>query len=133
MYAIIQVGGRQHRVEKDSVIDVDLLDAKEGSEVEFKTLFVSNGDESHVGAPEVEGFIVKAEVIGPSVGPKIFSMKYQPRENVRKRWGHRQHYSRIKITSIGSKHESEHKKAAPKHDSEHKKAAPKKHKAEENN
>ena len=106
MYAIIKTGGKQYRVKKDDVIDVEILNPNEGAEIEFRTIFVHDGSNAHIGEPEVADYFVKGEIIGASVGPKIVSMKYQPRENQRTKWGHRQHYSRIKITAIGSKEES---------------------------
>lgn len=110
MYAIIKTGGKQYRVKKDDIIDVEILNPKEGAEIEFRTIFVHDGENAHIGEPEVADFFVKGEIVGSSVGPKIVSMKYQPRENQRTKWGHRQHYSRIKITSISSKEE----KSSPK-------------------
>jgi large subunit ribosomal protein L21 len=114
MYAIIKTGGKQYRVAKDDVIDVELLDAEPGSEVEFEeVLMVNNGKDTLFGEPSVSGYVVKGEVVGSAVGPKIISMKYKRSHNTRKKWGHRQHYSRIKILEIGAA-TGEKKKAAPK-------------------
>ncbi|MGA8165126.1 MAG: 50S ribosomal protein L21 [Waddliaceae bacterium] len=103
MYAIIQTGGKQYRVKKGDVIDVELLDAKIGVPIEFNEVFLIQ-DDSHllVGAPCVEDYLVKGEVIGYSAGPKIISLKYKPRQHQQKKWGHRQHYTRVKITEIGT-------------------------------
>lgn len=102
MYAIIQSGGKQYRVKEGSVIDVELLDESLGSVIEFKELlFVHNGDEALVGSPAVTGYVVKGERVDVVSGPKVTSVKYIP-GNHRRKFGHRQHYSRIKITEVAS-------------------------------
>ncbi len=102
MYAIIKTGGKQYRVAKDDVIDVELLNADQGSAVEFsEVLFVNDGKEALIGEPFVAGCLVKGEVIGTAAGPKVSSLKYRPRGHTQKHWGHRQHFTRIKITDIG--------------------------------
>lgn len=99
MYAIIKTGGKQYRVKKDDVIDVELLDADLGAEVKFgEILFVSSGDKHEV-APK-SGYLVTGEVLGYSAGPKVVSVKYKPSHNQRRKFGHRQKYSRVKITEI---------------------------------
>lgn len=111
MYAIIKTGGKQYRVEKDAVIDVELLDADVGAHVNFEEiLFVNNGNEAIVGGPNVAGYLVKGEVLGTSVGPKVTSMKYTPRQHSRKKWGHRQHYMQIKILGVESADKKAHSK-----------------------
>lgn len=102
MYAIIKSGGKQYRVKEGSVIDVELLEDSLGSEVEFKDLlFVHTGDAALVGVPHVSGYVVKGEHLDVVPGPKVTSVKYIP-GNHRRKFGHRQHYSRIKITLVGS-------------------------------
>lgn len=142
MYAIIKSGGKQYRVAKDDVIDVELLNVDQGSAVEFsEVLFVNDGNSALIGEPVVAGYLVKGEVVGTSAGPKISSLKYRPRGHTQKHWGHRQHYTRVKITDIASssgkaapakaeakkKEEApaEEKKAAAKPKAAPKKAAPK--------
>lgn len=111
MYAIIKTGGKQMRVAKDDVIDVELLKAEIGSTVEFQeVLFVNDGTTPQVGQPIVAGFIVKGEIIGDTVGPKEQSLKYTPRQHTQTKWGHRQHYTRVRITECGGGTES----ASPK-------------------
>lgn len=108
MYAIIKTGGKQYRVKEGSVIDVELLDDALGSVVEFKELlFVHNGDNALVGGPVVAGYVVKGEHLDVVSGPKITSIKYIP-SNHRRKFGHRQHYSRVKITEVGSSKEARH-------------------------
>lgn len=101
MYAVIRVKGKQYRVERGDSLDVDLLDSEQGASLEFDdVLFVSDGDTVHVGAPKVEGYAVKVEVMGPTVGPKITSVKHRKRQNSKRKWGHRQHYTRVKVLDI---------------------------------
>lgn len=102
MYAIIKTGGKQYRVAVGDVIDVELLDGEIGAQVNFaEVLFVNNGTDSLVGEPTVAGYTVSGELLDYVTGPKVTSMKYIP-GNHRKRIGHRQHYSRVKITQIAS-------------------------------
>jgi len=104
-YAIIKTGGKQYRVAQDDVINVELLDTEKGNHVEFADiLFVSDGDKHKVG-PHVSGYRVKGEVIGEVAGPKIMSVKYKRSHHQYRKFGHRQHYSQVKITSIGSNKE----------------------------
>ena len=101
MYAIIKNGSKQYRVEQGAEIDVELLGEDTGSQVEFnQVLFLYDGQATHVGAPSLPNCTVKGEIIGFTAGPKITSMKYKARKNRRKKWGHRQHYNRVKILDI---------------------------------
>ncbi len=102
MYAIIKTGGKQYRVAVGESVDVELLDGEIGSEVRFtEVLFVNKGSTPMVGGPFVPGCVVTGELIDYVAGPKVKCMKYIP-GNHRKRIGHRQHYSRVKITQIAS-------------------------------
>jgi len=102
MYAVIKTGGKQYKVSKGDVIDVELLSLETGNTVQFKeVLFVFDGKEHKIGEPSLSGITVKGEVLGESSGPKIKSFKYKPRKRQNKRFGHRQHYSRVKILEIG--------------------------------
>lgn len=103
MYAIIKTGGKQYRVEENEEIDVELLHKEAGEKVEFsEVLFVQAGEKAHVGQPFVQNFVVQGEVVGFTVGEKISSIKYKPKGHQARRWGHRQKYVRVKITSIAS-------------------------------
>lgn len=105
MYAIIKTGGKQYRVAEGDVIDVELLQEEIGAEIHFdEVLFVSDGSNVTFGDPFVAGFLVHGEIVDCVAGPKVVSMKYIP-GNHRKKIGHRQHYSRVKITKIGKAHE----------------------------
>jgi large subunit ribosomal protein L21 len=102
MFAIIKCGGKQYRVQKNDVIDVELIDQEKGSKIEFgDILFVGNGQEFNFGNPHLGTFFVKGELVDFVKGPKITSIKYQP-GNHYKKFGHRQKYCRVKITDIGS-------------------------------
>lgn len=118
-YAIIKTGGKQYRVAKDDVIDVELLDAEPGAKVEFaEVLFLSDGKKVHVGTPSVDGFTVKGELVETIKGPKVTSVKYKKRKNCRKKWGHRQNYSRVKITTIGAEKSKAKAKTKAKEETE---------------
>lgn len=103
MYAIIKTGGKQYRVAVGDVIDVELLDSDVGSKIEFSdVLYAFDGLENLVGEPIVSGFHVAGEVLAQLVpGDKVTTLKYKPNHTVRRKWGHRQKYTRVKITSIG--------------------------------
>lgn len=105
MYAIIKTGGKQYRVAVGDVIDVELLETSENNnKIEFsEVLFASDGSKTQFGKPSIPDFLVHGEVMGTVSGEKITSMKYKPSHNQRRRWGHRQKYTRVKITGIGSK------------------------------
>lgn len=104
MYAIIKTGGKQYKVKKGDQIDVELLEGDFGSAIEFKeVLFVTDNKSAQVGEPTVPGCVVKGKLVEATVGPKKEMMTYKKRQNVRRRFGHRQHYSRVEITDILAK------------------------------
>lgn len=101
MYAIIRSGGKQYRVKEGDTIDVELLKAQEGSSVKFdEVLFISNGTDMQVGAPHLTQASVMGELLGMIKGPKTISFKYKRRKSSSRKKGHRQAYSRVKITKI---------------------------------
>ncbi|MBM3207814.1 MAG: 50S ribosomal protein L21 [Chlamydiae bacterium] len=100
MYAIIETGGKQYRVEKGDVIDVELLDKQENN-IEFSNvLFINNGSDIKLGNPYLNKSVVKAELLQEVKGPKVISFKYKMRKGYRRKVGHRQRYLRVKITDI---------------------------------
>jgi large subunit ribosomal protein L21 len=102
MYAIIRTGSKQYRVEKETVIDVELLEGTPGDAVEFKDVLLLKADDKvTVGAPLVDNCLVKGEIIGMVAGDKKITLKYKQRKNTERKKGHRQKYTRVKITSIG--------------------------------
>jgi large subunit ribosomal protein L21 len=103
MYAIIAADGRQYKVEEGQEIQVDLREAKEGDKVTFdRVLLVSDGGSVKLGQPTVAGAKVTAEVLGQEMGDKIYIQKIRRRKNFRRRTGHRQMYTRVRIDSIAS-------------------------------
>ncbi len=101
MYAIIETGGKQYRVEKGDVIDVELLDPDANGKVEFKNvLFINNGNAVKIGNPNIAQSVVRGEFLEESRGPKVIAFKYKKRKGIRRKVGHRQRYSRVKITDI---------------------------------
>ena len=101
MYAIVQSGGKQYRVQPGDELDLDLMAVEEGSTVELdRVLMVSDGDNVQIGAPLVSGAKVVAEVIGEQKGEKIKVFRYKPKVRCRRLTGHRQPYTRVKINEI---------------------------------
>lgn len=101
MYAIIESGGKQYRVQSGDVIDVELLEAEPKGEVQFNhVLFINNGSSVKIGSPHVKGGMVKAAFVEEVKGPKVIAFKYKRRKRIRRKVGHRQRYSRVKITEI---------------------------------
>ena len=99
MYAVIKTGGKQYRVEKDQVIKVELL-ADIGSSVDLSPVMIVDGETVLATPSELAGSKVTAEIIGEGRGEKINGFTYKNKSNQRRRWGHRQNYNEIKITSI---------------------------------
>ncbi len=103
MYAIIATDGRQYKIEEGQEIQVDLREAKDGDKVTFdRVLFVGGGGSVKVGQPTVAGASVTAVVLGQEMGDKIYIQKIRRRKNFRRRTGHRQMYTRVRIDSIAS-------------------------------
>ena len=99
MFAIIETGGKQYRVTEGDVVDVEHLDADLGAAVNLKVLMIGDGDKISVAA-DVEGKTVTATVVKHLKGKKVVVFKYKAKKNVRKKQGHRQNYTRIKIEKI---------------------------------
>lgn len=101
MYAIIQTGGKQYRVEQGDILDIELVEGEEGKTIELpEVVFLFDGVQAKVGLPYVPGCKVKAEYLDEIKGPKVIAFKYKKRDNYRRKVGHRQRYSRVKITEI---------------------------------
>ena len=99
MYAIIETGGKQYRVEEGDEIDVELLHA-EGTVKFDKVLLVHDGKAPQIGLPYLSNCAVHGEVIGETKGPKVIAFKYKRCKNFRRTVGHRQKYTRVKIKKI---------------------------------
>ena len=101
MYAIIETGGKQYKVNEGDVVFIEKLDVNEGDTVTFdRVKAVSVGTEFKVGAPTVEGAAVTAKVVANGKGKKIYVMKYKAKKNEKKKIGHRQPYTKVQILSI---------------------------------
>jgi large subunit ribosomal protein L21 len=101
LYAIVSDGGRQYRVMEGQEIEVDFRHVPTGGEIVFdQVLAVSEAGKLKMGVPLVKGAKVKAEVIGPVQGDKIYVQKFARRKNYRRRTGHRSLATKVKITSI---------------------------------
>jgi large subunit ribosomal protein L21 len=91
----------QYRVEKGQVLTVDLLEADSGSTIELgEVLLVGDGENTRVGSPLLSGAKVQAEVIGEKKGDKIVIFRYRNKKRYRRRTGHRQRYTQIRISDI---------------------------------
>ena len=101
MYAIIEDGGRQFRVEEGQVLEIDYRDPSSGDQITFQRVLAGRDDNGvKIGAPAVEGASVTAEVLGTSQGPKLVVQKLRRRKNSRRKTGHRQLYTQVKISKI---------------------------------
>src|SRR6476469_4002362 len=101
MYAIIDEGGRQHRVTAGDTIRIDREVPEGETNVTFdRILLVGGAGDARIGTPILAGATVTAEVLGEARGPKIDIFKYKRRKGYRKRQGHRQTYTAVKITAI---------------------------------
>lgn len=100
-YAIIKSGSKQYRVSAGDIIDVELLPQEKGSRVQFDDVLVHRGEELKIGAPLVSGVSISGEVLAQVRGPKVIAYKYKRRKrSTRRKVGHRQNYTRIKITEV---------------------------------
>ncbi len=100
MFAVIKSGGKQYRVAAEDVLRVDRLEAEPGTVVEFGEVLVVGGDQVTLGSPLVEGATVGAEVLDHVRGPKVIAFKKRRRKNSRRKRGHRQQFSLVRITEI---------------------------------
>lgn len=100
MYAIIETGGKQVKVEVGATVYVEKLAANEGDEVVFDKVLLVGGEKAKVGAPYVEGATVKGRITKNGKERKIVVFKYKSKKNYRRTQGHRQPYTRVSIESI---------------------------------
>ena len=101
MYAVIQTGGKQYRVQQGDVILVEKLDCQAGDAVSFDSVLLVSGDAgTKVGAPLVAGAVVEGKVLDQVKGKKIVVYKYKAKKNERKKQGHRQPYTKVQIEKI---------------------------------
>jgi large subunit ribosomal protein L21 len=123
MYAIIESGGKQHKVKAGDILRVEKIQGDAGSKIKIdKVLAVNDGDSLTVGTPYVEKAVVEAKIISEGKGDKVIIFKFKAKKDYRKKQGHRQPYTELEIESIKLDGKViDKKKAAPK-----KKAATKK-------
>lgn len=100
-YAIIKTGSKQYLVKAGDIIDIELLGAEEDGKVAFKdVLLFHDGKEAQIGAPTLSNIVIYGEVVDQVRGPKVIAYKYKKRKNYRRKVGHRQNYTRVKITEF---------------------------------
>ena len=102
MYAIVRCGGRQEKVALDDVVTIDKLDGKTGSSITLTALLVVDGDQVISDPAEVGRYQVTADIVGDATGPKINMIQYKNKSGYRRRLGHRQRYTQVRITGIGT-------------------------------
>ena len=102
MYAVIRSGGKQERVAEGQRVRVELLGQPVGAEVSLEPVLVVDGATVLATPAQLAGASVTAKVVGEEAGPKINAMTYKNKSNQSTRWGHRQKYSTIAITSINA-------------------------------
>lgn len=101
MYAIIETGGRQYRVTPGQMVDIEKIEAAPGDMVTFdRVLLVADGQDVKVGQPLVEGARVHARVLGQHRYRKVTVFRYMPKERIRRKKGHRQPYTLVRIDTI---------------------------------
>ncbi len=100
MFAVIKTGGKQYRVVAEDVLRVDRLEGEPGTVVAFEEVLVVGGDDPVVGAPTVSGATVAGELLDHVRGSKVIAFKKRRRKNSRRKRGHRQEYSLVRITEI---------------------------------
>ena len=102
MYAIVRSGGRQHKVAVGDVLEIDRVDAAVGDSVALTPLMLVDGESVTIEAKKLAKVSVSAEVLGEIKGKKIHILKYKNKTGYKKRQGHRQRYTQVKVTGIES-------------------------------
>jgi large subunit ribosomal protein L21 len=100
VYAIVRCGGRQEKASVDDVLTVDRLTGEVGSTLTLPAVLVVDGDNVVTDPEELGGYQVAAEIVGDAAGPKISMIRFKNKTGYRRRLGHRQHYTQVKITGI---------------------------------
>lgn len=104
MYAIIETGGKQYKVEAGNTVFIEKLDVEAGSEITFdKVIAVGAEDGIKVGAPYVEGATVTAKAVKNGKGKKITVFTYKSKKNEKRKMGHRQPYTKVEISAINAR------------------------------
>lgn len=101
MYAVIETGGKQYRVQPGETVVVETLPGDTGDAIEFRRVLLISADDSiAVGQPAIEGAVVTGEIVAQVLGEKLVVYKFKRRKNYRKRNGHRQPYTAVKIQKV---------------------------------
>jgi large subunit ribosomal protein L21 len=114
MFAVIKTGGKQYRVAADDLLQVEKIKGEPGEIVQFGEVLVVGGDPATLGTPTVAGASVAAEVVEQGRGPKVIAFKKRRRKNSRRKRGHRQEFTLVRITEILTDGAKPSKAAAPK-------------------
>lgn len=99
-YAIIRSGGKQYRVAEGDTVRVDLLSGAAGDKIKFEDVLMVGGDSPKIGKPTVAGASVEAEIVGEAQGDKLVVFKFRKRKRSRRKAGHRQSFTAVKITKV---------------------------------
>lgn len=99
-YAVIRTGGKQYRVEPGTLLRVERLEGEAGTAVEFTEVLLTGGDAIKVGTPLVDGAIVRAQIVEQGRARKVLIFKKKRRKNYRRRRGHRQSITTVRVTEI---------------------------------
>jgi large subunit ribosomal protein L21 len=99
-YAVIRSGGKQYRVAEGDTVRVDLLSGAAGDKIKFDDVLMIGGDEPKIGKPQVAGASVEGEIVGEARGNKLVVFKFRKRKRSRKKAGHRQSFTAVKITKV---------------------------------
>lgn len=114
MYAVLSSGGKQYRVEPGSTLTIEKLTEEAGASVTFdRVLLIADGDDVTVGTPTVSGATVSATILGEELGPKIVVFKFKQKAKYRRRTGHRQHLTRVRIDEISADGRSSRRAETP--------------------
>ena len=114
MFAVIKTGGKQYRVAAEDVLQIDKVKGDPGEIIQFGEVLLLGGDEVKLGLPTVAGASVAAEVLEQGRGPKIIAFKKRRRKNSRRKRGHRQEFTLVRVTEILTDGAKPTKSAAPK-------------------
>jgi len=113
VYAIVKTGGKQYRVAEGDVIEVEKLTVEPGASLRLPVLLLVDGDAVTTDAAALAGVTVAAEVVAHTKGPKIHILKYKNKTGYRKRQGHRQKHTQVRVTGIGTGDSAGDTAAAP--------------------
>jgi large subunit ribosomal protein L21 len=114
MFAVIKTGGKQYRVTAEDVLKVEKIKGEPGEIVEFGEVMVVGGDSVTLGTPMIAGATVAAEVLDQARGPKIIAFKKRRRQNSRRKIGHRQEFTLVRITEILTDGKKPNKEVQPR-------------------